>query len=432
MKKRLTCVVAMLLPLFSLCQSTSFKPIALVAGDRMPDPVLHHVLNNPVSKIQLSSYANKVVLLDFFATWCGSCIAGLPRMDSLQRRFGEALQIVVVCYEPTATITKFLQTNSMVRGTVLPFVTADTLLKKWFPHEVLPHEVWINKDRTIAAITDAREVNEVNLQTFLQKGTPPLTSKKELMNLDTRRPLLEQSSSSASLIYQSTFLQYLPGVRSKNGVWWSADSSLQRHFFINAPLRSLYLKAIGYRLPPNRIWLELKDSSAFGVNGLNEEDWKQEHSYSYELTVRKNVSVVAWQLRMLADLNQAMGINGRVTKKMIPCLVLQRDSQRNITWESAGSKKRLQLPSAAQPEFLLQNQPLTVLVAHLNHSKDTGPLNPVVVDETGFTKPVDMRLAVKNLSDLAALRLALRPYGLELKEATRELEVLLLSEKQDH
>ncbi|MHC4810008.1 MAG: TlpA family protein disulfide reductase [Planctomycetota bacterium] len=38
---------------------------------------------------RLSDYRGKVVLLDFWATWCGPCIAAMPKMQSLHERYAD-------------------------------------------------------------------------------------------------------------------------------------------------------------------------------------------------------------------------------------------------------------------------------------------------------------------------------------------------------
>jgi thiol-disulfide isomerase/thioredoxin len=45
--------------------------------------------------IRLSDYQNKVVVLDFYATWCEPCRDSIPHLVDLQKRYGpQGLQIV--------------------------------------------------------------------------------------------------------------------------------------------------------------------------------------------------------------------------------------------------------------------------------------------------------------------------------------------------
>jgi cytochrome c biogenesis protein CcmG/thiol:disulfide interchange protein DsbE len=47
----------------------------------------------------LSKYAGKVVMLDFWATWCGPCIASIPHNNELQKKYADqGLVVLGVCH----------------------------------------------------------------------------------------------------------------------------------------------------------------------------------------------------------------------------------------------------------------------------------------------------------------------------------------------
>ena len=48
-------------------------------------------------EINLKSYRGKVVLLNFWATWCAPCQVELPRFDGWQKKYGaEGLQVLTI------------------------------------------------------------------------------------------------------------------------------------------------------------------------------------------------------------------------------------------------------------------------------------------------------------------------------------------------
>ena len=62
------------------------RAVLLAVGDPAPDWTLKDAEGRAHS---LSEYKGKVVVLDFWATWCGPCAKVMPRMEKLQRKYGE-------------------------------------------------------------------------------------------------------------------------------------------------------------------------------------------------------------------------------------------------------------------------------------------------------------------------------------------------------
>ena len=64
---------------------------------------------------KLSAYAGKVVLMDFWATWCGPCIAALPQMRGLAEKYPEdQFEILGISFDAELeTVTDFMEDRSM-------------------------------------------------------------------------------------------------------------------------------------------------------------------------------------------------------------------------------------------------------------------------------------------------------------------------------
>jgi len=61
------------------------------------------------AETELRSFDESVLLVNFWATWCGPCLAEMPSMESLQKQLGgKGLRIVAITDEDPETVKAFL------------------------------------------------------------------------------------------------------------------------------------------------------------------------------------------------------------------------------------------------------------------------------------------------------------------------------------
>src|SRR6185436_12587651 len=102
--------------------------------------------------VRLSNYQGKVVLINFWATWCPPCRAEMPDLVRLQREHGkEGLQIIGITYPPERKkqVRKFAKSLKVN----YPIVLGTREIKSRFTsEETLPLTVVINRDGKVSDI----------------------------------------------------------------------------------------------------------------------------------------------------------------------------------------------------------------------------------------------------------------------------------------
>ena len=119
------------------------KPPLLEAAELLQAP--------PGTKFNAESLRGKVVVLEFWATWCGPCVAAIPHLNELAERFkNKPVQFVAITAEDKATVEKFL-----AKRPIQAWVALDTnqAMNKAYRIQAIPHTVVLGKAGRIAAIT---------------------------------------------------------------------------------------------------------------------------------------------------------------------------------------------------------------------------------------------------------------------------------------
>ncbi len=102
------------------------------------------------SKFNLDAMGGRVVLIDFWATWCGPCNAELPHMRQIAKDFaGQPLVILSISWDADEAKWKdFIAKNGM---TWMQYRDADHRLSNMFGIQSIPHYFTIDSDGVLTA-----------------------------------------------------------------------------------------------------------------------------------------------------------------------------------------------------------------------------------------------------------------------------------------
>jgi thiol-disulfide isomerase/thioredoxin len=102
--------------------------------------------------IDLSTHLGKnVIMLDFWATWCGPCIMAMPQLEAVGKKFADQGLVFysVDLGEDTETVKQFLATNELHLSVAMD---PDGKIGAAYNVEGIPQTVLIGKDGTVQVV----------------------------------------------------------------------------------------------------------------------------------------------------------------------------------------------------------------------------------------------------------------------------------------
>jgi thiol-disulfide isomerase/thioredoxin len=408
----------------------------LKIGDRVPDVLVRGVSGLRLGgkdvggEVRLSAFKGKLLLLDFWATWCAPCRAMVPVMDSLQRVFGERLVVLPVSDESAAVVGPVLAQLQRVRPFSLPGVTGDKVLQGLFPHRSLPHYVWIDAEGVVRAVTEEKEVTGGNISRVLSgRGLAGVPVKRDLeVAYNAALPLLVNGNGGdgSSLVYHSVLTGYVPGLSGALRIS-AFDPKVGQFFTVrNGTFLTLCRLAFGdggRYITDARFKLLSRDSSRLTsrLSGQAYLDWQAAgNGWCYELLVPPGLSGRGFAL-MQEDIRRlfpqyAVSLEQQRTK----CLVLVRTSAEDRLKAGSDDHFVKVTPFSA----VLKGMPLSALMLRLQMQYlQNSPLP--VIDGTAYTNLVDMELEGR-MYEVASLNAALARYDLAFVEREAVVEMLVV------
>ena len=112
-----------------------------------------------------ASLKGKVVVLEFWATWCGPCIAAIPHFNEMADQFkDQPVQFIAITSEKDAVVAPFLKKKPMHAWVGLD---TDQSMFKAYGVTGIPHTVVVDQEGKIAAITHPSSLSAQHLKDVL-------------------------------------------------------------------------------------------------------------------------------------------------------------------------------------------------------------------------------------------------------------------------
>jgi cytochrome c biogenesis protein CcmG/thiol:disulfide interchange protein DsbE len=92
LERAIQALIVMLLGVFVYVIFDSFHETVVVVGDSAPD---FSITADNGRSITTSNFGGKILVLNFWATWCQPCLQEIPSLDEFQRRFAGSGVVVL-------------------------------------------------------------------------------------------------------------------------------------------------------------------------------------------------------------------------------------------------------------------------------------------------------------------------------------------------
>ncbi|MNI44642.1 hypothetical protein D3C73_990250 [compost metagenome] len=344
----------------------------------------------------------------------------------------DKLKILAISFEQKERIEKFFNSAVGKEYTYINSTYGDTKLDKYFPHQTIPHIVWISPEGKYVVPTNHYEVTQENIDAIFRNQHSTMLKK---VDINQKLPLLLSDNfylnNNLNLGFYSLFFQgYYPGYPTGSNFKKNSKRKVYGRQMTNMKLNAIVSAVAGHLFSENKEQFTMKRIILNTTNpclndtklSFDDQQLNNDQYYSYELIVPEEKADSLYTY-MLADLNRYLNVKLGLCKQMTDCLELVRTSQQDKI-KSKGNPEGRSF-SEEQGHLSMKDESVGNLISLLNEI----PISKLpIIDETGYTNNIDLNLT--GINNLKELRKSLAQYDLDLKEAKRDLLMFVVTDKK--
>jgi uncharacterized protein (TIGR03435 family) len=368
--------------------------ISAPSPHQTPPLSLTHLLQAPAGtpaadELSWTFFQNRghVVILEFWATWCGPCIAAIPHINELADHFkNRPVTFISITDESEEIIRPFLEKREM-----RTWIGIDTskAMHKAFGVRGIPHTVLIDQHGRIAGITHPNSLTPEIIERLIAGSETGLPTEQP-------RPQVAEAPPGPKPLFEISI------TRLEEDDGWRFTSAGPGHVDEKTHLIGLVMRGYGFHTWPRIVFPE---------------DW-EDGLYQFKLKFP-----IAWddegEALVRAILRAAFGITARTETRETDVLILTAPNGPGGGLIASGAGAGAS--NGGRDHWQAFNQPVVGIATHLESL-----LKKIVVDETNLNDLYDYELKWDHKDPQSFARIVEEKLGLVLVPARREVEFLII------
>ncbi len=393
------------------------RNISLQIGDTLPESIwkmpleiIHHPEGRHV--VTLNDYRdNELIILDFWATWCGACIGSIQKYVKTDAYADTDIAFLGVTYQDKEEVTKFNERFTLN----FPTIIGDTVLSAYFPYRIIPHVVVIQQGKVLT-IAHSEILLPENVQKLKGGKYDEYLAKSDILDFDKTKVILDQKNSRIKdAIKSSTVIMGPISGLSAFGSYKKTDST-QRLYLTNHSLLFAMYKLLDVYWH-NRIFLKISNEDQFDYFGFEDQQkfpytvWLTKYGVGLESIAPLNIPKKELKWNALIALLNTNGYDLAVVEKEVETKLIY----------PKGNKK-LYAPAG--------NVTIEELLKSLNYQQKDMRRVPIYLSSNLIDKQDRISIDLRRIRDDQYLQNILSKYGLKIKNQHAKQSIIEVTERR--